>query len=257
MDQKQQQSNQDNYNSNYDVLDDSAKQEQPKESEVVRAIERDMSLQEYENEKDYILQAIKDYLKERKYRDAQELVYKYRAAAKTDENFAVLARLTAQGLESHSKFEKIDTVLDATPEDDYQTRMSLCKRALKVEPDNEKYKQELERCQKALGIQASSKETSDTKKTKRLFSIPAFIWAFISAIWTLTVSLILTPNDATLSFLLTLALIALNTWLYSNHKSSPIHQLGTKGKVLVNIGVWIVGMAIVIFFGIGSVIVGK
>ena len=246
MDQKQQQSNQDNYNSNYDILDGSADRNQPKESEVVRAIERDISLQEYENDKEYILQAIKDYLKERKYDDAQELVYKYRAAAKTDENFAVLARLTAQGLEAHSKFEKIDTVLDATPDDDYQTRISLCKRALKVEPGNEKYKQELERCQKALGIFESAQEHISKQPTSNgLFDPGPRAWAIISALWTGLLTCFFFSEYGFLSGCLGIALIVANTWLYSNHPSSPIRQLGTVGKVLVNIGVWCIAFCII------------
>ncbi|GEM_PF-6040845 len=248
MDQKQQQSNQDNYNSNYDILDGSADRNQPKESEVVRAIERDISLQEYENDKEYILQAIKDYLKERKYDDAQELVYKYRAAAKTDENFAVLARLTAQGLEAHSKFEKIDTVLDATPDDDYQTRISLCKRALKVEPGNEKYKQELERCQRALGIQPTQNKATSTQSSadsNQLFTPSAKAWAIASALWTGLSTCFFFSEYGFLSGCLGIALIVANTWLYSNHPSSPIRQLGTVGKVLVNIGVWCLAFIII------------
>ena len=250
MDLKQQQSNPNNYDSNYDSLDGSADHVQPNESEVVRAIERDMSLQDYEADKDFILQEIKNNLKERKYNDAQELVYKDRAAAKTDENFAVLARLTAQGLETHSKLDKIDTVMDATPEDDYQTRISLCKRALKVEPTNEKYKQELERCQKALGIQPTQNKTASTQSSadsNQLFTPTAKVWAIVSGIWTFLCAMVIFSDDGTLPGCLALALLVVNTWLYSNHKSSPIHQLGTTGKVLINIAVWIIGICIIAF----------
>lgn len=119
-------------------------------TEAELELERELLLNEYRNDKEAILLAIKQALKERNYKEAQEFVFKYRAAAKMDENFAVLARMTAQGLESEKKIEKVVTVLDATPDEDYETRIALCERILKIVPDHEVYQKELERCKQAL-----------------------------------------------------------------------------------------------------------
>ena len=248
--QRQQQSNKDSYSPDYDPLGEVGRSElNMSRSETLftpadkdRSLERDLSLEEYEIDKDFIIQAIKDYLKERRYDDAQELVYKYRAAAKIDENFAMLARLTAQGLEKQSKIAKVETILDATPDDDYQMRVSLYRRILKIDPGNEHYQKELDASLIAMGVDLSggNKIAKTNKYAIWLFSPGALIWAIISGLWTAGMTSIIYEQDGLVPALMSAFVILLNTWLYSNHKSSPIAKQSTVVKVLVNIGVWIV-----------------
>ena len=134
-------------------------------------IEREMSLQEYQNDREAILLAIKDALKNRRYNEAQEFVYKYRAAAKNDEDFRVLAKMTASGLEKSQSISKFVTALDATPDDDYSIRLELCKRILNVQPENETYQKELERCQNALHIKADNPKKSSSVANPQLGSV--------------------------------------------------------------------------------------
>lgn len=243
MDRQQQQNNQDH--SDYNSYGASyANHAQPNESQMQRAIERDMTLEEYELDRDYILQAVKDALKERRYDEAQELVYKYRAAAKTDEQFAVLARMTAQGLEKNSKVDKIDVILDATPEDDYQTRIALCNRALKVDAGNEKYKAELERCQRAIGINPNSgtNVSAGQAASTSLYTPGAIALMLLTNFFNFFLMVGCFVDDSPLGGILTIVLMLAHAWLYSNHKSSPIHSMHTAAKFGINILVWFVGI---------------
>ena len=251
MDRQQQQNNQEysGYNS-YGAYDaNGAGQAQPHESKMQRTLERDMLLEEYEIDKDYILQAIKDALKERHYDEAQELVYKYRIAAKTDEKFAVLARLTAQGLETQSKVEKIDVIMDATPESDYQTRIALCNRALKIDAGNEKYKEELERCQRAIGINPNSAGNVSVSQpvSDKLYHPGALALMILTNIFNFLLMIGCFVSDAPGGGILTLILMLAHAWLYSNHKTSPVHSQHTAIKFAINFLIW---FCAIIFIGI-------
>ncbi len=113
----------------------------PSAEVVEKTINRDLMLLEYDVDKDVILGAIKKALKERNYEEAQEFVYHYRAAAKTDEQFEILAKMTADAMKNKKDAEKIQLVLDATPEDDYEVRLSLSERLFKLIPDDENLEQ--------------------------------------------------------------------------------------------------------------------
>lgn len=150
-------------------------------TEAELELERELLLNEYRNDKDAILLAIKQALKERNYKEAQEFIFKYRAAAKLDENFAVLARMTAQGLESEKKIEKVVTVLEATPDEDYETRIALCERILKIVPDHEGYQKELDRCKNALNPQTTQIEKADDNAEAR--NVRAIVVAILAIIF--------------------------------------------------------------------------
>lgn len=139
----------DAYSPNDDAYHDAASMIQ---KDAERALEREISRQEYETDRDAILLAIKDALKEHRYQEAQEFIYKYRVAAKTDESFTMLANMTKQGLENAKKIEKIELALDATPDDDYDVRMALCQKILKIQPNREPTITEMNRCRAAKGL---------------------------------------------------------------------------------------------------------
>ena len=121
------------------------------EDGAVLELEREMSLSEFEDDRDVILMMIKEALRTRNYTEAQEIVHKYRAAIKKDDEFATLARLTSQGIEGAKKVASIQTVLDATPEDDYETRIALYERILKIQPGNEEIQTKLNECKRLRG----------------------------------------------------------------------------------------------------------
>ncbi|MBR4986881.1 MAG: hypothetical protein IKY83_14200 [Proteobacteria bacterium] len=100
-----------------------------------KALERDLTLEEYRDDRDAILAAIKVAIRERRYSDAQEFVYKYRVAAKSDESFSVLAEMTAKGLEEDKELEKLKVSLDATPDSDYEVRLSISERMYRLRKD--------------------------------------------------------------------------------------------------------------------------
>ena len=111
--------------------------EAPKSEASAKAVERDMSLLEYDLDKDYILAELKRNLKEQDFDSAQELVHKFRAAAKGDEQFELLARKTADGINKQKDVERIMTSFEMTPENDYEVRLSLSERMYKIIPSKE------------------------------------------------------------------------------------------------------------------------
>ena len=131
-------------------------------TEAELALERELIINEYRSDRDAILLAIKQAVKDRNYKEAQEFIYKYRAATKFDDNFAVLARMTSQGIENEKKIEKIVTVLEATPDDDYETRIAICERILKIVPDHDVYLKELKKCKEALQAQNGQIKKANT-----------------------------------------------------------------------------------------------
>lgn len=127
---------------------------------AARDLEREMVLMEYETDRDVILKTIKDALKRHDYDDAQAFVYKYRAAAKQDEEFSILAKLLAQKLESKQKIDKIKTLIEATDEKDTKALIALNERILRIDPDNEEAKT-------ALAALLGEDECPKPKKKKR------------------------------------------------------------------------------------------
>ncbi len=164
-------------------------------------LEREMSLSEFEEDRDVILMMIKEALKNRSYNEAQEIVHKYRAAVKKDEEFATLARLTAQGIEGAKKVASIQTVLDATPEDDYETRIALYERIMKIQPGNEEAQEKLNECKRARGDIVPEKSHVPAASSKNQMSSGA------QAVTTIATSLINTVKIVAICFFVLVVLI--------------------------------------------------
>ena len=111
-----------------------------KRHEAELALERDIVMTEYKTDRDVILKAIKESIKRRDYDDAQAFIHKYRFAAKTDDDFSILAKLLAQKLETQQKIEKIQTVIDATDDNDTTALIALNERILRIDPDHQEAK---------------------------------------------------------------------------------------------------------------------
>ena len=115
-----------------------------KRHEAELALERDIVMTEYKTDRDVILKAIKESIKRRDYDDAQAFIHKYRFAAKTDDDFSILAKLLAQKLETQQKIEKIQTVIDATDDNDTTALIALNERILRIDPDHQRNRQQQE-----------------------------------------------------------------------------------------------------------------
>lgn len=109
--------------------------ERPESPEQL-ALERDLILEEYKTDRMAILMAIKESIKNRDYDEAQAFVFKYRAAAKKDDDFAILAKMLSAKMEMQRKIDQIQTILDATPDEDFNARRALYQRILAVDADN-------------------------------------------------------------------------------------------------------------------------
>lgn len=229
----------------------------PSSDRATLNLEREMMLQEYQCDREAILSIIKDALKNRQYQEAQEYVYKYRVAAKTDEEFAVLARMTAQGLEKYQEISKLVTALEATPEDDYRMRMGLCERILKVQPENETYKKELKRCQKALGIKPGAGDAvlmqnghpvePQTQSTTGKIAKGMF-WAaliFNCIIMIAVADEAITSAAMMLGMGLMVALTVFQAFIYWPRKNKPAYSGATLfGKIFLSFSAWLIIMAI-------------
>ena len=131
-----------------------------KRHEAELAIERDIVMTEYKTDRDVILKAIKESIKRRDYDDAQAFIHKYRFAAKTDDDFSILAKLLAQKLETQQKIEKIQTVIDATDDNDTTALIALNERILRIDPDHQEAKA-------ALRALRGDNEIDSNKKSRR------------------------------------------------------------------------------------------
>lgn len=131
-----------------------------KRHEAELALERDIVMTEYKTDRDVILKAIKESIKRRDYDDAQAFIHKYRFAAKTDDDFSILAKLLAQKLETQQKIEKIQTVIDATDDNDTTALIALNERILRIDPDHQEAKA-------ALRALRGDDEIDSDKKSRR------------------------------------------------------------------------------------------
>ncbi len=217
------------------------------DSALEKVIERDMSIEEYKEDRDVILMTIKNAIKEKRFDEAQAFVHKYRAAAKIDENFAVLAKMTAQGMENNKKIEKLVTILDATPDDDYPARIAVCKRILDVQPDNVQYRQELKRCEDAInGTHAEEKTTAPVRQGS-----PSYVTAGI--LTTLNVLIIIAYfsdqallNSFNLAPIIAFLLTSIGSCFLLTNRLSPMFQWNRAARILVNVGLWIAYTSILV-----------
>lgn len=177
------------YHGNYQGYSSS---EEEKDTHKDKVMERDMSLLEYDLDKDYILESIKQNLKNRDYDSAQELVHKFRAAAKGDEQFEILARRTADGINRQKDLQRVKTSLDMTPEDDYEVRLSLSERMYKLIPSEEnlarinQYRKALHKApiaSDAAMSEANARLPAATKAVRSGVNIAARVCCFSFALW--------------------------------------------------------------------------
>lgn len=221
---------------------------EPHNSGVVRSLEREMCLQEFKDDRDVIIQTLKTAIKNGEFDEAQEIVFQYRAAIKTDEQFAVLAQMVSENLESYKEIQKIETRLDATPDDEFQKRLDLCNQILKIKPQNAKYLEEKKRCEEALGIrpkQTLVEQKDNPPKKEKFFACPICfgIMAFLDIIMIIGSSAEDNPVRWAIGFAVALLLHFI---MLSNQKFNPLKKASDG---------WKIGLSILLFFIIGMALV--
>ena len=135
-------------NQSYEAYSSYSGAQAPDES--ILKLERDMAIQEFKDDRDYIIETLKQNIKNHEFEEAQQLIQEYRAAIKIDETFSMLATMVKDGIEKDKKIEKFKTVLELTPEDEYVKRIGICQDILTIVPDDERYQAEIARCQAEL-----------------------------------------------------------------------------------------------------------
>ena len=213
--------------------------------ESVLKLERDMAIQEFKDDRDFIIETLKQNIKNHEFEDAQHLIQQYRAALKIDETFAMLATMVKDGIEKDKKIEKFKTVLELTPEDEYLKRIEICQDILTIIPDDEKYQAEIARCQAELDrINHNNRNIAQKNKSSQdddILACPktAIILMILDGL--LVISAI--GNEAPAAIFYYLFAIFFHLILCSNLKFNPIKKLPDGVKIALSIILFFVGAA--------------
>ncbi len=210
-------------------------------SVVARSVERDLTLEEYREDREVIHEAIKDALKKHDYMEAQRFVHKYRAAIKIDENFAILAKLTAQGLEKDKQIEKVKTILDVTDEKDYTRRQVLYEKLLKIDPTNEEYIEGLQKCKEAQGL-VQVKEKKDVEPKFRACPVSTTILCLFD-IFVLTVFAIESGMSMVAGWIVFPFLMLFHIWSM-NFKNSIFKNQSAAARIFFNVLIGFISLCI-------------
>ena len=71
-------------------------------------IEKDLAIEDYRSDRDYILISFKNALSNRNYEEAQSFVDRYGDAASFDDEFRTLAKLTSEKIEEKRKYDELN-----------------------------------------------------------------------------------------------------------------------------------------------------
>ena len=119
---------------------------QKKKIEAERQLKLQALMEEFYNDKDGIILAIKKELNDKNPIGALDYVDKYRAVAENDEEFMFLADEARKLRKQHENLSLLKTKLEYTAKNDYKTRSELLRGILDIEPSDE-YKLELCKCE--------------------------------------------------------------------------------------------------------------
>lgn len=215
------------------------------QNDSVLKLERDMAIQEFKDDRDFIIETLKQNIKNHEYEEAQLLIQQYRAALKIDETFAMLATMVKEGIEKNKKIEKFETQLELTPEDDYLQRMKICQDILVIVPDCEKYQAEIARCQRELDrISQNNRNIRSNNKTSQSEDILACPGTAITLIILDALIILGTIGDGNPSAIVYyLIAIGLHFVICSNIKANPLKKLPDGLKIALSIILFFIGGA--------------
>ena len=114
-------------------------------------VENSLLKDEYERDRETILQDIKDALNRKDIDYATSVVDKYYPVAE-DESFKILSKEVRKRRSEKSSLEALITKYEITDKNKYQERYDLCNEILELDPANSKFKSERIQCEYALGL---------------------------------------------------------------------------------------------------------
>ena len=163
----------------YEQQNQSHGDEQPRPDDT-KSLERDLKLQEFQDQRDLILKTLAQCIKQKNFNEAQEIYHQYQIARKYDESFASLGLLLTEGVEKQNKISKYELLLEATPDNEYKKRLDYYNEILKIEPNNIKYLELKKQCltdrtQNQAALNAISRNDVKHKKDSSSFFISIFI----------------------------------------------------------------------------------
>ncbi|MCL2325130.1 MAG: hypothetical protein FWC40_01300 [Proteobacteria bacterium] len=101
----------------------------------------------FARDRDYIIIALQNALKNKQFQEAHNIVETYREAGKADKVFEILADKADECIATRRDAAPYIALLQATPDDDYTERAALCQKIIEIIPEDAKaYRDELERC---------------------------------------------------------------------------------------------------------------
>lgn len=157
---------------------------EPPKLEDAKSLERDLKIQEFQDQRDIILKTLAHCIKQKNFTEAQEIYHQYQVVRKYDESFASLGHLLAEGLKKQEKISKYELLLDATPDDEYNKRIEYYNEILKIEPDNLKYLELKKQCrldcmQNKAALTAIKKTNSVQKNNSGKLIVSIFFALFV------------------------------------------------------------------------------
>ncbi len=212
--------------------------------ESVLKLERDIAIQEFKDDRDFIIETLKQNIKNHEFTEAQQLIQQYRAALKVDETFAMLAKMVKDGIEKDKKIEKFETMLDVTPADEYTKRIEICKNILRIDSEHQVSKKEIERCEAALGISTNQSQNNNKSKDTSSNDILACPKTAITLIILDALIILGTIGDGNPSAIVYYLLaIGLHFVICSNIKANPLKKIPNGAKIALSILLFFMGAA--------------
>ena len=123
-----------------------------KAEKVERAIQHDVLLDEWNNDREYIIQNIKDSLKNNSPQDANSLIKYFYSVAKEDTEFSELTKLTNILIEKEKDYKQALVKYESLSVDNFEERRELCTQILLYDPSNQQVMDDLVKCEEHLGI---------------------------------------------------------------------------------------------------------
>lgn len=207
--------------------------------ESVLKLERDIAIQEFKEDRDFIIETLKQNIKNHEFTEAQQLIQQYRAALKVDETFAMLAKMVKDGIEKNKKIEKFETMLEVTPNDYYAKRIEICKNILRIDSEHQDSKKEIERCEAALGIYTQNNNKSKDTSSNDILACPK---TAITLIILDALIILVTIGDGKPSAIVYYLLaIGLHFVICSNIKANPLKKIPNGAKIALSILLFFMG----------------
>ena len=197
---------------------------------------RDLLKSEYESDKEYILKAISDAIKDQDYVTAKDFVKKYESVAQDDVRFMEFAKMANQISQSHDDILRLETRLSVIPNTHYRDRYEILKQLVEKDPYNENYQNELNRCKTHLP--AEKHESSQVEKNGKFMSTAGWI----GSIWYFLIIFAFLYAFLTKFEIFSLLLVIISVgaiYLLSNHKYNPMRNVQMVPRVISTFFIWL------------------